>query len=93
MHPSGRGPIAGVAAGLAIFVGGLSFGGLLAQQSGAAARAFPPQWVIPAIVLALGVGLALARWSRYVPPPLDPTRPRMPADAARLDVPPTTRIV
>lgn len=93
LHPSGRGPLAGVAAGIAVFVGGLGFGGLLSQRSGDVPDGFPAAWMAPAGALAVALGLALARWGRFRPPPLSGTRPPLPEDASRFDVAPTTQLV
>jgi hypothetical protein len=92
IHPSGRGPLAGVAAAMAVFVGGLAFGGLLSQQPGEVPRAFPPQWAIPTAVAAIALGVALGRWGRLLPPSLDEGRPPLPVDAIRLEIAPTTRL-
>jgi len=51
MHRSARGPVAAIAGGLAVFLGGLLFGGLLAQRPGQSPQAFPPQWAVPTLVL------------------------------------------
>ena len=47
MHRSARGPLAAVAGGLAVFLGGVLFGGLVAQRPGQVPQAFPPQWAVP----------------------------------------------
>lgn len=92
IHRSGRGPLAGIATGMAVFIGGLSFGGLLAQREGEAPQAFPAQWTMPAAAGALLLGLVMWRWGRMVPPVLEGARPPLPSDAARLDLAPTARV-
>ena len=92
IHPSGRGPLAGLAAAMAVFLAGLGFGGLLSQRAGEAPAAFPPAWALPTLALAGALGVALARWGRLRPPPLDAGRPPLPENAARLAVSPTTRL-
>jgi uncharacterized membrane protein len=91
-HRSARGPLAGVAGALAVFLFGLSFGGLTSQRPGVPPQAFPTPWLVPTLVGAVAVGLALWWWGRVVPPPLDAARAPVPADAPRLDVPDTTRL-
>jgi hypothetical protein len=91
-HPSARGPLAGFGGALAVFLGGLLFGSLTSQRPGEVAQAFPTAWIVPTLVLAAAVGVALWRWGRLRPPPLDGTARRVPADAVRLDVPDTTRV-
>ena len=92
VHRSGRGPLAGLAGALAVLLFGLGFGGLTSQRPGVPPQAFPTPWVVPTLVGAVAVGLALWWWGRLVPPPLDATRRPVPADAPRLDVPDTTRL-
>ncbi|WP_345509120.1 DUF1648 domain-containing protein [Terrabacter aeriphilus] len=92
VHPSGRGVLAGFAGAMAVFLAGLSFGGLTAQRPGQEPSAFPLAWAVPTLVVAALVGLALWRWGRLAPPSVDGPRPAVPAGAARLDVPPTTRL-
>ncbi len=92
MHRSARGPLAGIAGALAVLLAGLGFGGLVSQRPGEPPQAFPTPWVLPTLVAALGVGLALWWWGRVVPPPLEGTRHAVPSDAVRLDVPDTTRL-
>jgi hypothetical protein len=91
-HPSARGPLAGFGGALAVFLGGLLFGSLTSQRPGEVAQAFPTTWLVPTLVLAAAVGIALWRWGRLRPPALDGTVRRVPADAVRLDVPDTTRV-
>ncbi len=92
MHRSARGPLAAVAGGLAVFLGGLLFGGLVAQRPGQVPQAFPPQWAVPTLVLTAVVAVGLWRWGRTTPPDVAGTRPPLPADARRLDVASTTRL-
>ena len=92
MHRSARGPVAAIVGGLAVFLGGLLFGGLVVQRPGQAAQAFPPQWVVPTLVLTALVALGLWRWGRTTPPETTGHREPLPADAARLDVPASTRL-
>ncbi|WP_076260060.1 DUF1648 domain-containing protein [Intrasporangium flavum] len=92
MHPTTRGPLAGIAGALAVLLFGLSFGGLTAQRPGVPPQAFPTPWVLPTVLGAIAAGLALWWWGRVPPPPLDATRAPVPADAPRLDVPDTTRL-
>ncbi|GAA2746868.1 hypothetical protein GCM10009868_34000 [Terrabacter aerolatus] len=92
MHRSARGPVAAIAGGLSVALGGLLFGGLLAQRPGQPPQAFPPQWAVPSLVLAVLVGVGLWRWGRITPPEVTGPRGPLPADAARLDVAPTTRL-
>lgn len=91
-HPSARGPLAGFGGAVAVFLGGLLFGSLTSQRPGEVAQAFPTVWLVPTLVLAAAVGLALWRWGRLRPPPLDSTPRHLPAEAVRLDVPATTRV-
>ena len=92
MHRSARGPVAAIAGGLAVLLGGLLFGGLLAQRPGRSPQAFPPQWAVPTLVLTVVVGVVLWRWGRTTPPEVTGPREPLPADAARLDVAPTARL-
>ncbi|KRF45923.1 hypothetical protein ASH01_09105 [Terrabacter sp. Soil811] len=92
MHRSARGPLAAVAGGLAVFLGGVLFGGLLAQRPGQVPQAFPPQWAVPTLVLTALVAVGLWRWGRTTPPEVTGARAPLPADAPRLDVTPTTRL-
>jgi hypothetical protein len=92
VHRSGRGPLAGVAAAMAVLIGGASFGLLLAQREGQLATPLPIQWMVLTAALALVLGTAVWRWGRVVHSPVGSGRPPMPADAAHLDVTPTTRI-
>ncbi|GAB3887896.1 hypothetical protein GCM10028802_40070 [Terrabacter terrigena] len=91
-HRSARGPIAGVGGAVAAFLGGLLFGGLTSQRPGEVAHAFPTSWLVPTLVLAGVVGVALWRWGRLRPPALGGATRHVPADAVRLDVPDTTRV-
>jgi len=91
-HPSARGPLAGFAGALAVFLGGLLFGSLVSQRPGEVAQAFPPAWLVPTLVTAAVVGVGLWRWGRFRPPALEATPRSLPADAVRLDVPDTTRV-
>ena len=91
-HPSARGPLAGFGGAVAVFLGGLLFGSLTSQRPGQVAQAFPAVWLVPTLVLAAAVGVALWRWGRLRPPALDGTPRPLPADAVRLDVPDTTRL-
>jgi len=67
MHRSARGPLAAVAGGLAVFLAGLLFGGLVAQRPGQVPQAFPPQWVVPTLVLsgAIVVRHGPIRWIKH----------------------------
>jgi hypothetical protein len=92
MHRSARGPLAAVAGGLAVFLGGLLFGGIVAQRPAQVPQAFPPQWAVPTLVLTALVSIGLWRWGRTTPAEVTGAREPLPADARRLDVPPTTRL-
>ncbi|MBW8732107.1 MAG: DUF1648 domain-containing protein [Terrabacter sp.] len=92
MHRSARGPLAAVAGGLAVFLGGVLFGGLVAQRPGQVAQAFPPQWAVPTLVLTAIVAVGLWRWGRTTPPEVTGAREPLPVDAPRLEVMPTTRL-
>jgi hypothetical protein len=89
MHRSARGPLAAVAGGLAVFLGGVLFGGLVAQRPGQVPQAFPPQWAVPTLLLTALVAVGLWRWGRPTPPEVTGAREPLPADAPRLDVTPT----
>ena len=78
--------------GLGLLGFGLSFGGLTSQRPGVPPQAFPTPWVVPTLVGAVAVGLALWWWGRVVPPPIDAARLPVPDDAPRLDVPDSTRL-
>ena len=91
-HPSARGPLAGFGGAVAVFLGGLLFGSLTSQRPGEVAQAFPTGWLVPTLLLAAVVGVALWRWGRLRPPVLDGSRRPVPAGAVRLDVPDTTRL-
>ncbi len=91
-HPSARGPLAGFGGAVAVFLGGLLFGSLTSQRPGEVAQAFPTGGLVPTLLLAAVVGVALWRWGRLRPPVLDGSRRPVPAGAVRLDVPDTTRL-
>jgi len=92
MHRSARGPLAAVAGGLAVFLGGVLFGGLVAQRPGQVAQALPPQWAVPTLALTAIVAVGLWRWGRTTPPEVTGAREPLPVDAPRLEVMPTTRL-
>ncbi|NUO90084.1 MAG: DUF1648 domain-containing protein [Dermatophilaceae bacterium] len=91
-HPSARGPLAGFSGAVAVFLGGLLFGSLTSQRPGLVARVFPTVWLVPTLVLAVAVGVALWRWGHLPPPALDGAPRHLRTGALRLDVPDTTRL-
>ena len=58
-------------AAVAVLLAGLSFGGLTAQRPGQEPSAFPLAWAVPTLVVAALTGLALGRWGRLAPPPVE----------------------
>jgi hypothetical protein len=92
MHRSARGAVAGVVAALATVSAGIGFGGTLAQRGGGSPVPFPIGWTLGSIALGILLCVVLWRLGRLEPPTVDVRRPPVPEDAARLDVPDTTRL-